>query len=387
MRPAMTLRDVFGPGHLFSGRISFGAPPWMAPDPDANELLTGLALTVAGDLPMVVHRGVADDSGLGLIREAGLTLPDDIRVYDDAHDYRSTLASASERVVLQHVHPPEDLDPDRCWLPPDLLAFLNNKANLPELVAPASVPRRTVVPPEAAAGFDAGAWDLPLVVKVATNESIGGGRGVRVCHSAGELQTAVKEFAGTALVIEEFVSIRRSHCVQFATTGDAGIRYLGAPEQIVRDDGRFVGSWLEPDADVPEAVVQLARTVMEHAVARGYRGFAGVDIALLEDDRFVVLDLNFRMNGSTSSLLLSGRIADERGTPVMRLAPLQARSGWDDLMRITAAAVRDHQVIPLCTYRPPDGSGEPARLLAMVAGTSRTQVDTRLDELRNTGLE
>jgi hypothetical protein len=387
MRPALTLREVFGTGHLFSGRISFGSPSWMAPDPDANELLTGLALTVAGDLPMVIHRGVADDSGLGLIREAGLALPDDIRVYDDAHGYRSILASASERVVLQHVHPPEELDPDRCWLPPELLAFLNNKANLPELVAPASVPQRTVVPPEAAAAFDADAWELPLVVKVATNESIGGGRGVRVCHSTGELQMAVKEFAGTALVIEEFVQIQRSHCVQFATTGDASIRYLGAPEQIVRDDGRFVGSWLEPDSDVPAASVQIARTAMEHAVARGYRGFAGVDVAHLEDDRFVVLDLNFRMNGSTSSLLLARRVADERGTPVMRLVPLQARSGWDDLTRLPAAAVRDHQVIPLCTYRPPDGSGEPARLLAMVAGTSRTEVDTRLDELRSTGLE
>jgi len=387
MRPALTLREVFGPGHLFSGRISFGSPSWMAPDPDANELLTGLALTVAGDLPMVIHRGVADDSGLGLIRDAGLTLPDDIRVYDDAHDYRSTLASASERVVLQHVHPPEELDPERCWLPPDLLAFLNNKANLPELVAPASVPQRTVVSPEAAAAFDADAWELPLVVKVATNESIGGGRGVRVCHSAEELQTAVKEFTGTALVLEEFVHIRRSHCVQFATSGDAGIRYLGAPEQIVRDDGRFVGSWLEPDGVAPEGAVQIAQTVMRHAVARGYRGFAGVDVAQLNDDRFMVLDLNFRMNGSTSSLLLSRRIADERSTPVMRLVPLQARSGWDDLARITAAAVRDHQVIPLCTYRPPDGSGEPARLLAMVAGPDRDEVNARVDELRRLGLE
>ena len=58
---------------------------------------------------------------------------------------------------------------------------------------------------------------------------------------------------------------------------------------------------------------------MRAAAARGYRGIAGIDVAFLEDGPPRVLDLNFRVNGSTAAAWLRSAVERERGAGSMRL--------------------------------------------------------------------
>lgn len=385
MRATLTLRDVFGPGHLFSARASFSSPGWLSHDPAFRDFLTGTPLTVADGLPILVSAHVADPQGLELLANAGLEIPDDLRIYDDERSHRAALDSASERLVFQHVHPKDEVEPARCWVDPALVSYLNNKANLADLAPVESIPRRKVLPLGRAS--DAARLRIPCAVKIASDESSAGGHGIRLCHTAADVRAALRDFARCdALVVEEFLPITRSFCVQFATTAGSTV-YLGAPEQIVDAAGAYVGSWFEPRHEPPEEAIDLGRRVMDQAVSLGYRGFGGIDVVELEDGRFMVVDLNFRMNGSTVALLLSDSVAQHDGSSVMRSVSLRFRGEWDDLIRGTATAMRDRHVIPMCTYRPPAGSGGPPRLQAMVTGPTRTAVNTRLDELRRAGFE
>lgn len=385
MRAKITLRDVFGPGHLFSARASFASPGWLSHDPAFRDFLTGTPLTVADGLPILVSAHVTDPQGLDLLEHAGLEIPNDLRTYDDEPTHRAALDSASERLVFQHVHPTDEVEPARCWVDPALVSFLNNKANLEDMSPDESIPRREVLPRGRAS--DQASLRIPCVIKIASDESSAGGFGIRLCHTAADVRSALRDFARCeVLVVEEFLPITRSFCVQFATTADS-IAYLGAPEQIVDAAGAYVGSWFEPRREPPEEAIDLGRRVMDQAVSLGYRGFGGIDVVELVDGRFMVMDLNFRMNGSTVALLLSDSVAQHEGSPVIRSVSLRFRGEWDDLIRVTETAMRDHRVIPMCTYRPTDRSGEPPRLQAMVTGTTRTEVDTRLDELRRTGFE
>ena len=385
MRAKITLRDVFGSGHLFSARASFASPGWLSHDPAFRDFLTGTALAVADDLPILVSARVADPQGLDLLASAGLEIPNDLRTYDDEQSHRAALDSASERLVFQHVHPKHEVEPARCWVDPALVSFLNNKANLADLAPAESIPPREVLARGHA--IDEASLRIPCVIKIASDESSAGGYGIRLCHTTADVRAALRDFARCdVLVVEEFLPITRSFCVQFATTAGS-IVYLGAPEQIVDAAGAYVGSWFEPRREPLEEAIDLGRRVMNRAVSLGYRGFGGIDVVELEDGRFIVMDLNFRMNGSTTALLLSDAVAQREGSPVMRAVSLRFRGKWDDLIRVTETAIRDHHVIPMCTYRPPDRSGEPPRLQGMVTGSTRTEVNTRLDELKLTGFE
>ena len=43
---------------------------------------------------------------------------------------------------------------------------------------------------------------------------------------------------------------------------------------------------------------------MKKAISLGYWGIAGIDIVIGEDNRVLVIDLNFRQNSSTGAVLL-----------------------------------------------------------------------------------
>jgi hypothetical protein len=376
--PPLTLHDVFGTGHLFTARASFDAPGWMPPDQATLDFLSGGSLTVAGGLPVLASARVADPQGLDLLVRSGMQIPGDLRTYDDEQSYRAALASAPERLVLQNVHSPDEVDPQRCWVRPTLLSFLNNKVNLAELAPAEAVPRREVI--VLGRGFDDSSVAVPCAIKVVSEESNGGGYGIRLCHTSSDVRAALRDFARCErVIVEEFLPIRRSFCAQFATSAGR-IDYLGAPEQVVDAAGSFLGGWLETGCGAPEDAIGIGRSVMDRAVALGYRGFVGVDVAELEDGRFAVLDLNFRVNGSTTPLLWSDSVADRTGMPVMRSAALTF-DGWDQLIRVTESAMRDDILVPLATYRPDDHSGEPALLLAMILGATRAEVMSRHDDL------
>jgi hypothetical protein len=128
--------------------------------------------------------------------------------------------------------------------------------------------------------------------------------------------------------------------------------------------------------------------IVERAAALGYRGFAGLDMAVCADGGLRVFDLNFRLNGSTVAVLLHGEIHRTRGTAVMRLRSLRATGRFDAMIGAAREAVARGLLVPLATYRPPGGSepGGAPGLLGLVLGRSRDEVARHEEELTGWGL-
>jgi hypothetical protein len=109
--------------------------------------------------------------------------------------------------------------------------------------------------------------------------------------------------ARAALPQQQGQPLECSVCLHFVVAIDGDIRYLGAAEQVVDAAGRWQGNWITNEA-APSVAVAAGYEIMRRAVLRGYIGFAGFDVACCADGRLRVLDLNFRVNGSTTAVFL-----------------------------------------------------------------------------------
>lgn len=358
----MDLSDIYGADACYNPATSFALPGWLQGNRPFRDFRTGDHLAIAGNVRYVCSRSVME--GADLLEEAGFELPDTLG-YDSREAYGRLLAGIKGPVVFQHAHAPGEVPPDRYWIARDLLCYLNNKANLGALVPPGFAPRRRVAPP---VGFLPRA--LPVVLKAATDESTGGGRDVRICRTPAEVAEALRVFDRCdAIVVEEFLPIDASFCVQFATVGRE-IRYLGFAEQVTTPEGRFDGSWLDAEASLPDAVVAAGRAIMEAGVARGYRGIAGFDVARCADGRWLYFDLNFRLNGSTAPVLLLRATAARLQLPVFRYRSWCGADGFDALLARARRGLHAGRLLPLSIH-----AGAPPRLSGMVAGTSRADVE------------
>ena len=77
---------------------------------------------------------------------------------------------------------------------PDLIADLNDKATLGELLPPEAVPRRRVVDRQELARLLARGEQPPVVLKASTRLGSGGGADVLICRSGADLARAEHKF-------------------------------------------------------------------------------------------------------------------------------------------------------------------------------------------------
>ncbi|GGE18613.1 hypothetical protein GCM10011571_20670 [Marinithermofilum abyssi] len=82
-------------------------------------------------------QAVATDVIINLLKEAGLETTSERYVYSTAEEYREMLRKLSkgnEKILLQYPHPAGELNEKSYWIQPELLAYLNNKASIDQLV-------------------------------------------------------------------------------------------------------------------------------------------------------------------------------------------------------------------------------------------------------------
>jgi hypothetical protein len=390
-RPALTLGEIYGPGHVLSGRLPPRAAEWLTPDLAARDALTGAQLAVLGDLSALVNRGAATPAGLELLRDAGFAIDAEaLHLFDaDGDDYLAklgALARAGRRIVLNHVHPVDELDPRAYWVPRDLMSFLNDKGNLADVVPDRhAVPRREVVPPGALASCIDAAFPLPAVVKASSPWSSGGGFDVAICRTPDDVRRAALRFAGCArIVVEEHLCLVRNVCLNYAVRSEGRVVFIGAAEQVCDAEGRFDGSWLGGEP-LPAVLVDLGRRIVERGADLGWRGVAGLDAGIAADGRAVAFDLNFRLNASTAPLLVFE--PGERAS-VARFRRFTGAGEAADVVRAARTALERGLLVPLAVHDP-DAAGRPGarpRVAGLVAGASRDEVAERLAEMRSLGL-
>lgn len=376
--PALTMSDIYGPGHFFFARAIDGFCDWLPSAPAVLDSLTGGQLTIAGDLPVVCSQGFGTAAARELIALGGLDLaPSQVRYR--AGDELAALAKAAAEyggtVVMQHAWPPAALGGVQPWIGLDLLQYLNDKANLAELVQAAHCPPRDVV--DRAAFFDREDCRLPLVLKVVTDQSNGGGCGVMICRTAEDLREAAAFFGRCdRIVVEEMLEIARNPCLNFAVMPDGEARYLGFADQDLTSEGKYRGNWMDFDAPIPQSAVEIALEPVRRGAAMGYRGVAGVDLAFTADGSVYALDLNFRLNGCTPMILLAERVRARTAAKVIHFRKLQGALGAVELVAALNPYVVSGRVIPLSLFDPmAAGYGEePASAQALIVGASRGEV-------------
>jgi hypothetical protein len=388
-----TLAEVFGPRVAYVPRRSPNLMGWSPPLPGQVDFLTGLQVGLAGGMAYVACAATVTPPGVALRAEAGLPVDAELHTYRTVAEYLPLLTRMMGEGYLlasQRAHPETEIPPHGAHTLPSLVAELNDKGKLADFVPDALLPARRTLRvaelPESSALLPDG---LPIVLKVATHKPSGGGHGVWICRTPADVD-AVRALLDRdeRVVVEEFLDLEKTVCVHCVVYPDGRCALIGAAEEIVRD-GRWLGNWHDVAGDAtPATVMSAVRGIVASAAARGYRGIAGIDVARLVDGTWRILDLNFRVNGSTSGAWLREPVRQARGAAVMLGRGWSCPQGFDQLCRVVQGAVRRGTMLPLGFYDPGAGDmGGLARVSGLLLGESREAVEAENGRLLGEGLK
>ncbi len=377
--------SVFAPGTVLTARLPPSAGGENTADPHLCDAYTGPIMAIAGDAPAICSAGVASPCGLDLLAAAGLPISHQIRTYRSAAEFRGLVRDAlgdGERIAFQHVHSTEEVPPEACLVAPQLLQFLNNKSNLPELVGRNGAPRRSSISAADAAALDANqSW----VLKVCSDQSSGGGYGVYVHRAGSKLTRADFIHEGAELILEEYLDFVNNWCVHFAVDATGAVRLLGATEQLISPTGAYGGSRVGGVAPTP-AALELCRGGVERAQAFGFVGYCGVDVGLTSCGEVYVFDCNFRINASTPALVVLNAMTASRGPAWAGRGRWQTFSHDGSLTALVnrlRSVFAERDLVPIASYDPAftnNGPG-PSLLSALVIADDPQELE-RLTGLR-----
>jgi hypothetical protein len=390
--PSMDFARIYGEDVIFAPRASPHACHWLPHDGAWRDIATGGMLPVSGETATLCSKGVSTPKALQLLLDAGFHVPGDLVRFRDAADHLKCLqklVARGQKIVLQHVHPLSEVPPGNCWVSPPMLSFINNKANLATMTDATHIPERRIIETRMIKS-EVSASNLPLVIKAVTDQSTAAGLDLVICRTEGDLKRAAIYFKTCQHVVaEKFFYLARNLCLNYAVDVEGSVTYLGCAEQVCDAEGKYLGNWLGDEVAASSEAVEIGKRVVEKGYRLGYHGYVGMDMAVLDDGRILVFDLNFRFNGSTPSLLLYKSIRCHFNNKIMLLRSLTGTGAYRDLLRGTYRAMQRHILLPLCSFDPEAG-GYPCErpvLKCLVLGDSRDEVREREKELSELGFK
>ena len=378
LKPAATFSEIFGKTAVFTGRSSPNASRWLPKDEMALDALSAAQLVIVGDMITVCAASASTSEGIGLLRDAGFRIQAHLYRYRNAADYLELLkrlCAEGKSVVMQHVHAQADLLHESCLVKPQVLSFINNKANLACFAKNEYLPTRKIVQINDSENIKK-TMRLPVVIKAVTDESTGGGVDVRICRGETDLRAAAAYFYDCpSVVVEDYLDIQRNLCLNYFIDKEGGIVYLGFAEQVSDDEGRYQGNWIE-DSSCADGIVAAGREVAGRAFESGYYGFMGMDVAVLADERFKIFDLNFRANGSTPALLYAESIRACLNISVMRFRRFTGTGDYRQMLKTVYQAMDEKIFLPLASCDPSAGAyGDKHPVInGLILGNTRQEV-------------
>lgn len=385
MKPKYTIRDIYG-DVVFTARPAYEINPWM---PNASKLNALSAReSLIADVPVLVHAATQSDKARKLFQLAGLHFPEQPYVYHSKEQYDEVLemwAEQGQKVVLQYIHDESTLDYDSYWMDAKLLNYLNSKAYLSEIVPKEFIPKRSVVTSDQL-HKELKKWTLPFVLKPGDDTPTAGGYGVQICHTEEQLEKAKKLFTqegAKSVIIEKYVKELENYSCQYAYSEKVGLQYLGTSVQITDEEGLYAGNIIV--SDVPEQVIEAGKKIMQAGVDKGYVGVAGFDLLWTADGEVRAIDLNFRLNGSTSMLMYY----DSLERPAAKFFTYDSASTDDNeaFYNMLADYVAQGVLLPLSYY---DGDlleeKEPSSFVCIWYAQKLEEIERYEKALLNTGI-
>ena len=385
--PEMTLSDFYPADCVFNTRSSFRSFGWLPGDLLGSDFRTGGALTINGTLPMICSAAVCSARTNRIFEAAGLPDRTHQIIFQNEAEYETVLADCQQRkqpVIFQHQHPEEEWPRELYWIDPDLLGQLNNKACLSEFVPEEYLPERTVLPVSELSTFLRFESTRPLVLKGAANMPSGGGQAVAIIRTDQDLEKARDSLSiGEQFVAEKFLSIEENYCVNYATDGQQTF-LLGGSDQISNEAGRYSGNWISLVRRPPAEVIQVGFEIMRKVASRGYVGVAGFDIIRDSCGKILVIDLNFRLNGSTAALIWQNSLLSRSGSKAVgRVIRWGFQQDVDSDFSLLQELIDSDWFFPLSIYDPQASQYgfDEVRVMGILFGASRYQIEQRLQKL------
>ena len=183
------------------------------------------------------------------------------------------------------------LDAGLVWVgpPPDAMRRMGDKLEAKRTAREAGVPV-----------LDDDTKDLPAIVKAAAG---GGGKGMRIVRSAGELEDAIaaarreaeRSFGDATVFVEPYIEKVRHVEIQLLGDGHGNLVHLGERECSIQRRHQKVVEEAPSTAVTPELRAQIGDAAVALARSIGYRNAGTVEFLLAPDGRFFFMEMNTRL--------------------------------------------------------------------------------------------
>jgi hypothetical protein len=329
------------PGAAFAPRVDVAQLKFLGVPESAADTVSTTMMGLMNGRPTIRHKGGATPDALAMIARSGIDVSEDMRTFSEPEEaYRHAKILIRDGYKLAWPYPPQK----GCYretanlVAPRLWRKLNSKRNLPLIVPSEYLAERSIISIDTEAAPDI---STPCYLKAGGDMPTGMGYAVRYCETRADVEDAWAFFKTLGmideLIVEEAVPVIGCWCISLSID-EAGVRYLGAAEQLFSSPARQSGSMIDDDHPFPKEGVKVALTVGENARTMGFRGPAGMDIGVTADGRFVVFDPNFRPQGSTQQAAFHPAAAKRGGFRASR--SLNVNSDLD--IRDAERALRRH---------------------------------------------
>lgn len=397
IEPTITLDRLHPPRTAFTPRAQYADGPWVFLAPFRVDSAAGLALPVTGAMPAVCHEQLLTRSARQFFEQCGVQLDERlasglVNTYateEQAYALASGLADAGYRLAGPYPIPADRIPPGAALVPNDLYGWLNDKANLAELVAPVDarlLPPFVLLDPDDTAGLLDAFGSEAVFVKACVAGACGSGVDIRYCVDEAARRAAIAWLAGGpphhAVRVERALDLRTGWGMTVAVLDDT-VAYVGSAMQLIERPGEQCGSRVDPACQPPVELVEASVAVADDARRRGYRGVAGFDVAVTTAGAPVMFDLNFRMVSSTPQLLLHESATGRVGTAVSDSfdasvdGPLEAA-----LERLTPFGERG-EFVPIRLWEASEASDNISLITGMVVGDTPAHTTSLAHQLRH----
>jgi len=348
LSPAFTGDRLFPVNAAYMARTDSVQTRLLGIKPYNLESITLALMGLLNGCPTVRHRSGVTDAALALLESAGLTISEDMRIYEDdvqAERHGDDLISEGYKLFWPYPLRESRFPADGHIVSPELWRHLNAKRYLSQLVPASNVAPREIVPLERMTMFE---FKHPVFLKAGGEAPTASGFAVRYCADCKHVLRAVEWFRENDIqevIVEEALPIETSWCATIVVGQDRAA-YIGAAEQLFEAPGKQSGSIIDEANPLPESGAQLAVMAGEEARKQGFIGVAGLDIGQTSDGELVVFDPNFRFNASSVQVFLHRSAAERAGLAVSVSAHLPSSLTVDDLARTIRGPIDDGWLVP-----------------------------------------
>ncbi|XP_031568633.1 uncharacterized protein LOC116303233 [Actinia tenebrosa] len=203
-------------------------------------------------------------------------------------------------------------------------------------------------------------YTVPCMIKASHGLS---GRGTYMAKTMNEAEKIIHKLKDEARCFDPSISevieeLTGNYCVQFYLFKTGEIRWLGCSKQAVTEDFSWNGGYVDWNEQeyLKETFLRTVTPVREYLHKNGYFGVVGIDVLTSKEGHFVV-DVNPRINGSTTLLLIAPHMA-VKGFPSSALLKIPNIKGNEiEMMEMfdKINSLGEGIVINLASVESPDG--------------------------------